>query len=34
MLFFIRIRISVDGAGNPKMDFLDQAGNVTYSLPR
>ena len=30
----VRIRISVDRAGNPKMDFLDETGKVTYSLPR
>ena len=30
----VRLRISVDGAGNPKMDFLDETGKVTYSLPR
>jgi hypothetical protein len=30
----VRLRISVDGAGDPKMDFLDETGKVTYSLPR
>lgn len=28
-----RIRISVDATGNPKLDFLDETGKVTYSLP-
>jgi len=28
-----RIRISVDGAGNPKLDFLDEGGKAVYSLP-
>jgi hypothetical protein len=28
-----RIRISVDAAGNPRMDFLDETGTVTYTLP-
>lgn len=29
----VRIRISVAADGNPKIDFLDGAGKVTYSLP-
>lgn len=29
-----RIRISVDDNGNPKMDFMDAAGRITYTLPR
>jgi hypothetical protein len=28
-----RIRISVQETGNPKLDFLDDTGRVTYSLP-
>jgi len=28
-----RIRMSVEESGNPKLDFLDEAGKVTYSLP-
>jgi hypothetical protein len=28
-----RIEISVDAAGNPKLNFLDENGKVTYSLP-
>jgi hypothetical protein len=28
-----RIRASVDAAGNPKLEFLDETGKVTYSLP-
>jgi hypothetical protein len=28
-----RIRISVAADGTPKIDFLDEAGKVTYSLP-
>lgn len=28
-----RIKISVAADGNPKIDFLDEAGKVTYSLP-
>ena len=28
-----RIRISVDPTGNPKLDFLDEAGNVIHTLP-
>lgn len=29
-----RIKISVDAAGTPRLDFLDEAGKVTYSLPQ
>jgi hypothetical protein len=28
-----RIKLSVDETGSPKMDFLDEAGNVIHSLP-
>jgi hypothetical protein len=28
-----RARLSVDASGNPKLEFLDEAGKVTYSLP-
>jgi stress response protein SCP2/uncharacterized protein with GYD domain len=28
-----RIEISVDAAGNPKMNFLDETGKVIFSLP-
>lgn len=28
-----RVRISVAAGGDPKIDFLDEAGKVTYSLP-
>jgi hypothetical protein len=28
-----RIKLSVDLAGSPKLEFLDEAGKVTYSLP-
>ncbi|HZU22965.1 MAG TPA: hypothetical protein VE998_09050 [Terriglobales bacterium] len=28
-----RLRASVDAAGNPKLEFLDDAGKVLYSLP-
>lgn len=28
-----RIKMSVSADGNPKLDFLDAAGKVTYSLP-
>jgi hypothetical protein len=28
-----RIEISVDAAGNPKLNFLDENGKVTYTLP-
>jgi hypothetical protein len=29
-----RIRLSVDAAGAPKLEFLDESGKVTYSLPQ
>jgi len=29
----VRIRISVNATGNPKLEFLDAAGKVTYTLP-
>lgn len=29
-----RIKLSVDGTGAPKLEFLDEAGKVTYSLPQ
>jgi hypothetical protein len=29
-----RIKLSVDGAGVPRLEFLDETGKVTYSLPR
>ncbi len=29
-----RIKLSVDLAGAPKLEFLDEAGKVTYSLPQ
>jgi len=29
-----RINMVVDSAGVPRLDFLDEAGKVTYSLPR
>jgi len=28
-----RIRMSVEETGNPKLDFLDESGRVTYTLP-
>ena len=28
-----RVKLSVDAAGAPKLEFLDEAGKVTYSLP-
>jgi hypothetical protein len=28
-----RIRMSVEETGNPKLEFLDEAGKVTYKLP-
>jgi hypothetical protein len=28
-----RIRMSVEESGNPKLEFLDEAGKVTYRLP-
>lgn len=28
-----RLKISVDVQGNPRLDFLDETGQVTYSLP-
>ena len=28
-----RIKLSVDAKGSPKLDFLDEAGKVTYSVP-
>lgn len=29
-----RIKLSVDAAGVPKLEFLDETGKVTYSLPQ
>lgn len=29
----VRARLSVDATGTPKLEFLDEAGKVTYSLP-
>ena len=29
-----RIRLSVDAMGAPKLEFLDEAGKVTYNLPQ
>lgn len=29
-----RIKMSVDATGAPKLEFLDEAGRVTYSLPQ
>jgi hypothetical protein len=29
----VRARLLVDASGNPKLEFLDDAGKVTYSLP-
>ncbi len=29
-----RIRLSVDAAGTPRLEFLDETGKVTYSLPQ
>lgn len=29
----VRARLLVDAAGTPKLEFLDEAGKVTYSLP-
>jgi hypothetical protein len=29
-----RIRLSVDAAGRPRLEFLDESGKVTYSLPQ
>jgi hypothetical protein len=29
-----RIKLSVDAAGSPRLEFLDDAGKVTYSLPQ
>jgi hypothetical protein len=28
-----RIRLSVEETGNPKLDFLDESGRITYTLP-
>ena len=28
-----RIRIAVEPTGNPKLDFLDETGRITYTLP-
>jgi len=28
-----RIRISVEDTGNPRLEFLDETGKVTYRLP-
>ena len=28
-----RIRLSVEAAGNPKLDFLDETGKIIYTLP-
>jgi len=30
----VRARLLVDSSGNPKLEFLDDAGKVTYSLPQ
>jgi hypothetical protein len=29
-----RIKLSVDAAGVPKLEFLDEAGKVTYTFPQ
>jgi hypothetical protein len=29
-----RIKLSVDVAGLPKLEFLDETGKVTYTLPQ
>lgn len=29
-----RIKLSVDASGSPKIEFLDETGKVTYSLPQ
>lgn len=29
-----RLKLSVDAAGLPKLQFLDQTGKVTFSLPQ
>ncbi len=29
-----RIKLSVDATGTPKLEFLDESGKVTYSLPQ
>ena len=29
-----RIKLSVDATGSPKLEFLDETGKVTYSLPQ
>jgi hypothetical protein len=29
-----RLKLSVDVSGAPKLEFLDESGKVTYSLPR
>ena len=29
-----RIKLSVDATGAPKLEFLDETGKVTYSLPQ
>jgi len=30
----MRVKLSVDGAGMAKLEFLDESGKVTYSLPQ
>ena len=29
----VRINLSVDAAGNPRLEFLDESGRATLSLP-
>lgn len=29
----VRIELKVEAEGNPKLSFLDEAGNIMYSLP-
>lgn len=30
----VRINLSVDAAGNPRLEFLDESGKATFSLPQ
>jgi hypothetical protein len=30
----IRVKLSVDASGQPKLEFLDEGGKVTYSVPQ